>query len=206
MKIILKYKDYYDYLQGVYGRDDILTFDRRSKEELIKPELWDYANKDKEPITYKFAICNQLYIIKSYKDKLYYTLEERRELEAIQLKENDHNVSFQWDRGYGNDYIMEQKHWDIENCYTNKNIEQRYPILLELVKGHKKEPWARNIILKDFDFPKYVTAHDMFVNISAFMGYLVDNPPIPNNQTDIEKVVSHGFDKKKSFRPKMKKK
>lgn len=32
MKIISKYKDYYDYLQGIYGVDEKLILDRRSSE------------------------------------------------------------------------------------------------------------------------------------------------------------------------------
>ena len=29
MKIIDKYKDYYDYLQGIYGQDPLAVYDRR---------------------------------------------------------------------------------------------------------------------------------------------------------------------------------
>lgn len=47
---------------------------------------------------------------------------------------------------------------------------------------------------------KFISAEEIYQQISAFIGYLKDHPEIPNKQTDLEKVQSHGFDLKKSFR------
>ena len=51
-----------------------------------------------------------------------------------------------------------------------------------------------------------MSAKKVYIEVETFLGWLVDNPPLPDEQTNIGKVVSHGFDKRTSFRPKMKNK
>jgi len=41
----------------------------------------------------------------------------------------------------------------------------------------------------------------MYQKVYAFLSWLKDNPELPNNQNDKEKIVSHGMDAKRSFRP-----
>jgi hypothetical protein len=54
--------------------------------------------------------------------------------------------------------------------------------------------------LTDFGLAKYVPADEMYQKVYAFISYLKDHPEIPNKQTNEEKLLSHGFDKKISFR------
>jgi hypothetical protein len=56
-------------------------------------------------------------------------------------------------------------------------------------------------ILKEFPLPKYLGPGEIYSAISLFLGWLNDNPEIPNTQDDKEKILSHGFDLKNSFRP-----
>ena len=85
--------------------------------------------------------------------------------------------------------------------YRNKkstlNTDHRQPILF--VCGYTSE--VNVPVLKEFGFPAYIDAHEMYQKVYAFLSWLKDNPEPPNNQSDKDKIVSHGMDAKRSFRP-----
>ena len=199
MKIISKFKDYYDYLQGVYGIDDLLVLDRRSNSILIKP----FVMGD-ELISYSFAICNHIYIVRTYKGKIYQTLDETNDLNKILFKDNEEQVnrSDKWWWGVKRTEVIRisQEDWNKRNTNTDINIRLRQPILVSRNERPKDEDWGTSIILSDFKLIKALPAHDIFTQISSFLAWLKDNPEIPNKQSNEEKLLSHGFDKKKSFR------
>ncbi len=202
MKIISKYKDYYDYLQGIYGIDKVLVYDRRTT-DLIRHEksLQDYI----EP--FEFHICNKKYTIYWYKNKFYHTPKELKILNKILFddgKETLCYVSNYYD--YKKEDLL--KFWNKNNGDSMVNKKFRIPILIESSCGEifdEKDDKNRYSIplLKSFQFHRWLSAEECFLNISAFLGWLKDNPEIPNKQTNKEKIVSHGFDFKKSFRHRM---
>ena len=197
MKIISKFKDYYDYLQGIYGIDDKLVLDRRSKDGLFKLEDVRGSGVDFESQVLYFFIAGQSYYMEYYKGKLYYTLEERKGLQAKLDKDKtaaNKKVFNRWRYSFWNEKLSE-KVWNRQNKLSTLNFKKREPIILKY-----NGIIYTNILLKEFNFPKIVPPTKMFEDISLFLGYLVDHPPIPNKQTDIEKLDSHGFDRKKSFR------
>ena len=61
MKIISKYKDYYDYLSGVWGIDPLIVLDRTSYDHLV-PLNRGFGNEE-----YQFFICGKM--ISGYKLK-----------------------------------------------------------------------------------------------------------------------------------------
>ena len=84
-----------------------------------------------------------------------------------------------------------------------ENVNHRKPVLIcDTYNGKAIENAIP--ILSGFGIPSILDAHKIFQDIYAFLGWLKDNPEIPNNQTDKEKVVAHGFDVKRSFRPTIK--
>lgn len=58
--------------------------------------------------------------------------------------------------------------------------------------------------LADFGFPSHIDANDMYQRIYAFLGWLKDNPEAPQITDNTQKILAHGFDKRTSFRPKIK--
>lgn len=85
---------------------------------------------------------------------------------------------------------------------TDLNKLLRKPVLVSeggyLYKDSKKiecDP-----ILKTFGFHKVLTAHEVYVEVETFLGWMKDNPEPPNNQTNANKIVTNGFDLKTSFR------
>jgi hypothetical protein len=196
MKIISKHKDYYDYLQGIYGIDEKLTYDRRTN-TLVKYEKENPTINGYSLHTYEFTITNSLYMIYSYKDKFYHTVDELMELNRLLVKDDKTPIvsSWRWRNGVKRDY---ERHWERYNHPTNINKKERQPVLVK-VKHYNDDSWCIPD-LSTFDWPKRIPAEEMYQKVSAFMGWLVDNPPIPDNMTNKEKINSHGFDMKKSFR------
>lgn len=74
------------------------------------------------------------------------------------------------------------------------------PALLMVKKSRKGDEVIGLPFLKEFEMYRWLPADEAFQKIYTFISWMKDNPPIPNKQTDIEKVESHGFDKKTSFR------
>ncbi|MDN3040750.1 hypothetical protein P2L35_13700, partial [Enterococcus faecium] len=73
-----------------------------------------------------------------------------------------------------------------------------------------KEIPARVPVLGELGFAAVIDATQMYQNIAYFLGLLNEdraraNMP-PATQTDVDKAVSHGFDKKQSFRHRTKEK
>ena len=186
MKIISKHKDYYDYLQGIYGVDNNKIYKRTNiiKEEDFETKFdLDNKKRAKQHFFYTFAINNKEYqIIKTIKGFFPVTKEI--------LKEFDYSK------------------WRIESIIssigksTNMNRKYRKPILVSIdseydsfEKNKDNDPF-----MKSFSFHKILSAHKLYIEVETFLGWIKDNPPIENNQTDVEKILSNGFDKKISFR------
>lgn len=225
MKIISKHKDYYDYLQGIYGIDELMVYDRR-RENLIRHQDVVYLSDRDKVVSHQFAICNKMWTFYEYKGKTYHTVEELVKLDTILRKSGDERDEFlrygSWSR-YGKNALESAKIRYAEvNGETNVNKEVRQPVLIrsrggeftvtkvKINKGYyvtewydtdKKESSSWSVpILKDFGLPSYYKADQLYQDISSFIAWTKDNPEIPNKQTDKEKLKSHGFDDKISFR------
>jgi hypothetical protein len=210
MKIISKWKDYYDYLQGIYGVDDKLVLDRRNFHHT--PEILTTTTN-----VVRFYIAGK--VIEGYwKDnKIYYGSKIK------QFAKNDYKVpsylkgkNEQWYidmpvLGKRNETIAINKF--IEEDIHNYNIKTNCPILLEAGDGNIKfeEKYSRNRFssfpkLVDFDLGSFISAHDMWIMLSSFLSSQIKDA-VPNpEQTNKEKILAKGFDIKTSFRPNIKKK
>jgi hypothetical protein len=219
MKIISKHKDYYDYLQGIYGIDELVVYDRRT-ENLIK-----HIDSIKLEI-YDFAICDFIYRIYFYKNKSYHTPDELIELHHLLINDNyigsdDRKVYLLKTYEYSSNWVKNKgiedsakRHFDEYNHSTQINKNLRIPILIKNEFGeiiHEKSfngrigrtfntsRWSIPD-LSSFGIAKYIPAVEIYQRITEFISWTKDNPEIPNKQTDKEKVLSHGFDIKQSFR------
>lgn len=196
MKIISKFKDYYDYYKGILGVDPVLIYDRR-KDWIIKFKAnLDFNVKYRWMATgistHVFFICNKIYTLYEYEGKLYYAsnLEEVNKLN-LKLLKGDRKVY------YINRNLKGFLHI---KTITNKNKKQREPVLYKGPLLWDDDEKTSIPILDSFDFAKIIPAKEMYIKISNFLGWLNDNPPIESNMTSLEKILSHGFDMKISFR------
>lgn len=253
MKILDNKKDYYDYLSGIEGIDEHITYDRRNSFRINNPGTkvpalqydhnlrWffnPYANygdplgpiidapfrKDKESDKYlvgkgaeakgkpkKEYSCHQeflgilvgtkIYIIrvsrireKEFDDKvkivpsLVYTgMYDRKEMSStapIIIGAVDYSVPgyWWWDR-----HTPEERFSSMKLAMYRKGLLDSKRIYLE------------NPIMVDTWIPSIIPPLDIWVEVSNYLLSLKD-PKIEDNRSDIEKLESHGFDRKMSFR------
>ena len=220
MKIISKHKDYYDYLAGIYGIDEKMVYDRRTN-TLEKPSEDIISTVNQSTVTtHTFSICNNIFVVYQFENNFYYTIDERIELYYILDKREIYN-SFLVHRSWRTYNVKEEVKvkFEKDNCVSEVNKAIRQPVLIQTTwdndsfkiesitnKKYFKDTKDKTITywripdLSRFGFAKWVPADEMYRQIVAFIGWLKDNPEIPNNQTNEEKIQSNGFDLKTSFR------
>lgn len=237
MKIITKIKEYYDYLQGIYGIDDLVVYDRRTDNLIVpfepNPEVIAFGEKRPnfpastdsfERIT--FAVCNKIYTVFRYNYDFYHTPEELLALNLLIQSRKD-ILYKDWLLTIGGRYswitkpvrTIEDavKYYEKHNEWeVGVNKALRQPVLIQCDhlqkntfvyngqefahRGRVEETrWAIPYLSK-YGFASWYSPEKIWTDIYTFIGWLNDNPEIPNKQTDLEKLQAHGFDKKVSFR------
>ena len=193
MKILSKYKDYYDYLQGIRGMDEKVILDR-SEGKSVKEEFPKDGDK------HVFIICGERYEIFYYNGK-YYTND--------QLKSQGKQAVGASNYGYKiHDYVPEtvkKKKWYFKWDFNERKEDYSY-IKCPIVKATGRDTGRYNDFiefpkLSDFNFASIISPEEMW---NLLYNWQSQVPEHESNQTNSDKIVSHGFDLKESFRPKMK--
>lgn len=187
MKIISPVKDYYDHEVARFGFDPTRVYDRRNTPEqnILLGKPWILGD-----VIY-FAICGKWHVVTK-----------------IQVNGRDYFI-------HGNDVPKEYKeqvkhvqryerHINYHGLTTDLNFKNRQPVLVAMSYIGADGINVAIPLLKNFGFASVIPSAKMYSDIYDYLGYLVDNPPIPDKQTNKEKILSHGFDARRSFRPKMK--
>lgn len=209
MKILSKYKDYYDYYQGVFGMDESKTYDRRKVTELRNILGYDAEMDAKQERIFTFAICGIEYSVRYFRGKFYHTVEELSELDELVKdasgvdgwRRSSYGINTVGWNSNNTDFIREFN--ERNGIPTDINRKIREPILFTSKDRGYTEEYSVPL-LSTFDFHRVIDAKTIYIEIETFLGWLVDNPPLPDTQTNVGKIEGHGFDKKYSFRPNMK--
>ena len=193
MKIISKYKDYYDYLVSKYGIDNKIILDRRDGFVLknIRPiEKGSYR-------VYNLHICGVQYdVVVSSKKEWFVTEEEKRALELrIRKAKGIKNQYWGWGRDNDTKFYVEHDLVEILPTPSEKNDRYNCPVILGARTGSGDE-YPR---LKDFKMTRILPPDEIYQKINAWLSER-NEKKIVDNRTDIEKVQSAGFDKITSFR------
>lgn len=232
MKIITKIKDYYDYMQSVYGIDELVVYDRRVCEPLNTHrqggeygEEWFGENKfpwdkPKQSIRY-YSTQSIITKINREQNKLPFqknkTIQEGR-IEHFILEIGYFQYLFEIERYIDdNDELVLNYHL-IETRRVEKNkrmsdapmsiakAETRYGFFF-----YKEPQWefrensvVKNPILINTWIPKLVSPNDVWEHLYEYISSLNDKE-IVDSRTNNEHIESNGFDKKTSFRGKVKK-
>lgn len=195
MKIISKHKDYYDYIVGTYDRDEKIVYDRRGDNEIHvyhKPSFYKSKYSPDDWSCMVFSICGGYFpIVVKNNGEEYRWLPEHMP-KSVRVFNGTNNSELYAIKTF--DRFYEKK--------SDLNTKYKQPVLLRSARGYG-DPYVCIPILAEWGFPKIIPANDMYNKIYSWISWSIDNPPIPNTQTDKEKVAAHGFDAKKSFRPKM---
>lgn len=204
MRIIDKNKDYYDYLQCY---DDDVVFDRRGSYVLTDKEFMDYVwlcyNDNKLSNKYILLsvgysywlfnmVCTDRALINEYIRPINYSLEL---LEHWKDYEHFTKLHFgQVEKNYSTEYLFSKK-WDWKSNLIDEIKRGNYKYKCDFTERHP------NLIFRNIKIPSVVMADDLYNAFDEYFSHLKDDVKV-DNMTDIEKVESHGFDKKTSFRGK----
>ena len=197
MKIISKFKDYYDYLVGIYGEDPLIILDRR--ECMNTKQCVSYHSRENKKITL-FVGGNKIEGIvfgtnsKHYNNSRVYYGEE---LKKFSRKEDNKGtfvyIGDLWVSCY------------IEKDINNYNEKQNCPILYSesfSSRGYgydfQKYPILQELNLGAFFEPKEI--YNMIYSWLSEQKTKKENHI--DNRTDVQKLESFGFDKSVSFRGK----
>ncbi len=250
MKIISKYKDFYDFKVFKYGVDEKLIFDRRESIEVDKFTLTPVGKienpKDDEAFHSILYVGNKIVHIFGTKNKIYthFDLMSYKELDKLNYRSND--LTFNDGRTIKviSEFISyEQSLRDIINIKRKDNslekiIKFRYISYITNNSYSEKKEWSyfedKPILLIQRVYEKnkivdrrtnsrvisetvyvnqplnkmglYLDADWMWQSLVEFLSEQrseMENSPEMTNEA---KIQSKGFDKKTSFRPKMKRK
>ena len=204
MRIIDKNRDYYDYLQDY---DSDIVFDRRGSRILSNEELntWSLYNRYKSEFTDKYFLLqigytNWLILAKPTnidKDTYGYFTVNDFSLELIEMWK-DYNKSVDFKFG-------EIKLYHTIEFLFSKKYDYKTPLIDDVKLGNfeyknnftEKSP----IILNKTKLPSILNAQDVYLAIEEWLSHKKDDI-VHDSMTDKEKIVSHGFDTKSSFRGK----
>lgn len=201
MKIISNYKDYYDYLKGIWGEDPKLILNRNTK--YIHKERY-FNDMHILSLIIGGKLC-QFY----YDGKEYYFGKEIKQFDRIgdwSRKEGYYRVSIGSQTGRQRSAYISK---DINDGYEYINQEYSCPIIYNytswcLDELHEQE-WKIFPLLKSTPITQYIDATDVYKWISEYLAKEVDKiENITIISTDKEKLINKGFDPKTSFRPNIK--
>lgn len=177
MKIISKYKDYYDYVAGIYGIDQTIVYERKVEgynwllKEAFNPDL-SQSFPTKSAL---IAICGTLYFCFIHEGKHYFGDDIMKVYNSLPS---------------GYKYLTNRHTQHLSKTEVNRDMN--CPIVL--ISGYL---YIKNIKLSDWQIASILPPEKIWVMISEF---LTKEEVVIDTRTDIEKIEAKGFDKKKSFR------
>ncbi len=191
MKIISRSKDYYDYLQGIYGMDEKIIY-KRPVTALYYPT--------RSQLIAVFLCGLKIYGYYDEPSKKFYYGEAMKRFGKPYCKRGEE---------VGNYIILpelRERFGDIINTSVSilpqpdlQKINEKYgePVCYKPVNFNDitSEPQFPN--LQSIDFNKYMDAKTIWLKISDWLS--PKDIPMPA-RPDKEKIISHGFDLKTSFR------
>lgn len=200
MKLISNFRDYYDYLQGIYGIDPKVVYERICmtssgakfvKSGMYKPMYMDAPVGGETDNSVEFApiaICGTIYCVYIHKKKFYFG-DNYDALDKLRSKMQKDNRSI-----YADNLSYSRYHLKA----TDINEKENCPVCL-LGRDWNTGFYAnvKNVRLSDFGIGQIISPNDMYIMISNFLSR---EKKIVDKRTDVEKLVSKGFDKKTSFR------
>lgn len=222
MKIIDKNTDFYDYYQNVYI-DNTFTFDRRDSFVLTKELMCTFINKlhywqwpKLESSKYIYAllqICNTYWLFSIHLTKFdKFQRAEDYEVELLKKWRNCNKPRKLCNLEIINVYLY-NKYLIKTNLETVDNLVKaidtnNYKVEIRIDKhtiynGNTKI--EKHIpLLKASGLANYLDAHEVYLSFEEYFSLEKTSSERrePLGTTDIDKIESHGFDKKISFRGK----
>lgn len=222
MIIIDKQKEYYDYIQSIYGVDKDIVLDRRNVYETyygkLIPDGYLISRYNRDYCNYYIVEVGTLqFILKaSYKENEKYSIVAPSDryiidnVELIRAFESDIQVIEAQKRNKSIEWFKRHYNMAPENMSTNSPTNFYY------MDAYHINPKYTNVSFDDMVKGAYrVNTKDEYVRLNEFSGFILSEsaynaiynflikkkePIIVDNRTDVQKLQGKGFDKKTSFR------
>lgn len=211
MLILSKYKDYYDYLTGIYGVDNKIILDRRKA-----CDMKDLLGKIKSEIVYKLGGSSYtelyLHVAGLIYAGVYNTKTKTFTWGKDMLSLGQHKTSTQYERTWRSirksrnyypldphdpkGYVKIDNNWICMDPFTEKDAPiNNAAIFLDIQDRDNGDYDYPN--LSQLGFANCLSAEDIYLKLS---NYLSPKDIATTPLTDKEKIISKGFDSKISFR------
>lgn len=195
MKILSKRKDYYDYLVGKYGIDEMIVYDRRdctvlahdeyniafSRKKLYndkpKREVMSYHNGKR--VSEMVGLQSEVFITYGKKTRKFLV---ERYLDALGNVRISHKE-------------VSLKGLDFRRC-GNDREKRDAPIFIKIAFI---ESYIDNPILDGTWLTGYISPEEIYTEVYNYL-LMKNAKKIEDNRSDVEKMESKGFDKVSSFR------
>jgi hypothetical protein len=210
MKLISNFKDYYDWVIGAkYGIDPKVVYERIPMEVNRhggKPEKtglhvpYQLADPNRKDITtFRLHVCGRSYLVLWFEGKFHIN-EAATALQRRLARENNRQRSRayyrqveQWGDELGDKFPTTRQQW--YDTPTPLNAEFNCPVILEDTLW--RSTLHLNVRLSDYGIPSVLDPETVFLQLTDFF---MPKEQVVDKRTDVEKLQSHGFDKKTSFR------
>ena len=215
MRIISKWKDYYDFVGHVYGgqQDNLVVYERKHKlsnyhtplstevhlQDTGKPILHLPYTRTDHSFAWLFVAGKSYLCVREFGSLDWQLFDEC--IHADLCKHIFHKHSFT------GCYTCKQDVMGVEDVWgqrISKEINQPaffYSQYWSCKQDRFKFIVEGNIpVLSEVGFPSIMPAEQCYQNIAFYIANMLTKQEQPSSMTDKEKVVSHGFDLKKSFR------
>ena len=218
MKIISKFKDYYDYKVAEYGIDENLVYDRRLPMGVniaIPQREWLTLDNtaDDEALHSVLYVGNELVHLFATPSKVYthWDFADSEDLwhgDLSVLMNDGKKIRLVSYLSSSRDTLIKQLEASREdNVFNLKDnppfLDLKQPLLLIFNRDYRSENRATHYLNLQ-ELGVYLDPDFVWQNIAQYLSYLKtqaeQSPELPNDL----KIESKGFDKKHSFRPKMK--
>ena len=210
MRIIDKYKDYYDFF-GHKSEDKTLVYDRRGSTPLNKEtvlfHIYHYS-PDKR-LTFGLQAGFKLFILEALHLQADYDPKTRKlQHVAGDLQLVDSIDNFNWAGQplqfvdlklpyalFKNRWYTYRSAWD--RSYQNQL--KTVPVMRQKDNGLPDEPLADKPLLRDTGIPALIPPFEIYKNLEMYISSLKTEKTV-DIATNDEKIINHGFDMKSSFR------
>ena len=225
MKIISKFKDYYDYKVAEYGMDENLVYDRRLPmgENIAIPQReWltlDNAADDEalhsvlyvgNELVHLFATPSKVYTHWDLTDlmDLHYRIYDLWHGDLSVLMNDGKKIRLVSYLSSSRDTLIKQLEASRgDNVFNLKDnppfLDLKQPLLLIFNRDYRSENRATHYLNLQ-ELGVYLDPDFVWQNIAQYLSYLKTQAEQSPELSNDLKIESKGFDKKHSFRPKMK--
>ena len=188
MILLRKRTDYYDYLIGVYGRDEKKVYDRKldlTSDEIYFEDISRWRNTN----IFDLYVCNRIYRVEQVKKGVW---------ELHKFHKNN------------TDYLGRRRHYresqvsglDDFEYYIPRPPEALTDLPIAISGTYHNDNRLKGVtpILASFGIPSVLSAEELYSEVDMYLGFLMSEKEKSSKQDDKNKLLSKGFDDKISFR------